>query len=496
MSTLTRTLPRPTADTRRNGALDQQPPHSLEMEKGVLSSMMVGGRDVIAECVEKITADHFFVPTHRTIFSVLVEMCNADQKIDLLTFTEELRNRNLLDGVGGAAAVTELQTLTTELNGFVPTAANVDYYLQIVREKYVLRKIIAAATESVRRAYEQQADVSETLAFAKESLEALPKPRDDDLPAIVDMAEVVSKPIALPDDVIGGVLHRGAKMVLGGGSKSFKTWSLIDLVASVTTGSLWLGKFPTKRGRVLYINLELQDGWFAKRVRDVCDEQQITLEPGMFKAWNLRGYAADLSKLLPRLLRGILRDEYILIVLDPIYKLLGARDENKAGDIASLLNEIELLAVKTGAAVAFGAHFSKGNQSQKESIDRIGGSGVFARDPDTILTFTRHDETDCFTVDATLRNHPPIDPFVVRWEFPLMCVDSTLDPANIRSAGAKAKATPDQALSLLTRSMDESEWRNLAVKEFKISRRTFERKRDELAGRGLAVFDAGKWSKK
>ena len=120
-----------------------------------------------------------------------------------------------------------------------------------------------------------------------------------------------------------------------------------------------------------------------------------------------------------------------MIVLDPIYKLLGARDENKAGDIASLLNEIELLAVKTGAAVAFGAHFSKGNQSQKESIDRIGGSGVFARDPDTILTFTRHDETDCFTVDATLRNHPPIDPFVVRWEFPLMCVDSTFDPANL-----------------------------------------------------------------
>jgi hypothetical protein len=77
-----------------------------------------------------------------------------------------------------------------------------------------------------------------------------------------------------------------------------------------------------------------------------------------------------------------------------------------------------------------------------------------------------------------------------------MCVDSTLDPANIRSAGAKAKATLNQALSLLTTSMDESEWRNLAVKEFKISRRTFERKRDELAGRGLAVFDAGKWSKK
>ena len=57
-----------------------------------------------------------------------------------------------------------------------------------------------------------------------------------------------------------------------------------------------------------------------------------------------------------------------------------------------MLNEIEALAVETGAAVAFGAHYSKGNQAGKEVIDRIGGSGVFARDPDSILNFTRHEE--------------------------------------------------------------------------------------------------------
>jgi RecA-family ATPase len=135
------------------------------------------------------------------------------------------------------------------------------------------------------------------------------------------------------------------------------------------------------------------------------------------------GKAADLSNLLPMLLRQIGRDKYVLII-DPIYKLLGLRDENKAGDIASLLNEIEALAVETGAAVAFGAHYSKGTQAGKEVIDRIGGSGVFARDPDSILNFTRHERNDCFTVDATLRNHPPIKPFVARWAYPLMCADN------------------------------------------------------------------------
>jgi AAA domain/DnaB-like helicase N terminal domain len=463
-------------------------PNSPDAEKGVLSSCLQD-QSVIAEVARTITAAHMFNRIHADMYNAILEMDRAGQRIDLITFTQYLTDHGQLKDVGGAGYVAHVQD-------FAPTSAYVAAYVEILQDKFVLRGLIAACAESVRRAYDEQAEVSETLAFARESLEALPESQHGNLPPIMDMSDVLSKPIALPDDVIEGVLHRGAKMVLGGGSKSFKTWSLIDLVASVTTGSLWLCKFPTKRGRVLYINLELQEGWFSKRVRDVCDAQQTTLERGMFTVWNLRGYAADLSKLLPRLLRAIRRDQYVLIVLDPIYKLLGGRDENKAGDIASLLNEIELLAVKTGAAVAFGAHFSKGNQSQKDSMDRIGGSGVFARDPDTILTFTRHDETDCFTVDATLRNHPPIEAFVVRWEFPLMCADLTLDPANIRGAGAKAKATADQTLSLLTTAMEESQWRDLATKGFKISRRTFERKRDELAGSGLTVFDAGKWSKK
>ena len=138
-----RPLAKQTADNRRNGVLDQQPPHSVEMEKGVLSSMMAGGPATITECIEKITPDHFFVPAHQTIFKVLVEMWSANQPIDLLSFTQELRDRNLLDSVGGAGAVTDVQTLMAELNGFVPTAANVQHYLGIVRGKYVLRKIIA-----------------------------------------------------------------------------------------------------------------------------------------------------------------------------------------------------------------------------------------------------------------------------------------------------------------------------------------------------------------
>src|SRR5437660_10337577 len=132
--------------------INRAPPHSVEAEQGVLGSMLLSPRQAIAECVEKINEQYFYVPAHQTIYGVLVDLWNAGQAIDLITFTQVLRDRNLLDCVGGAAFVSSLFT-------FVPTAANLEYYLEIVRDKYILREIIAAATESVRRAYEEQNDV-------------------------------------------------------------------------------------------------------------------------------------------------------------------------------------------------------------------------------------------------------------------------------------------------------------------------------------------------
>src|SRR5437763_16956719 len=131
-------------------------PHSIEAEQGVLGSMLISPREIIAECVEKINENYFYVPAHQTIYTVLVELWNAGQGIDLITFTQVLRDRNLLETVGGAAAVTSLFT-------FVPTAANVTYYLEIVRDKYILRQIIAACTESVRRSFEEQDEVHNLL---------------------------------------------------------------------------------------------------------------------------------------------------------------------------------------------------------------------------------------------------------------------------------------------------------------------------------------------
>jgi len=160
----------PNSPTGSAQDIHRAPPHSVEAEQGVLGSMLISPRDAIAEVVEKINAEYFYVPAHQTIYDALVELWNAGQAIDLITFTQVLRDRNLLETIGGAPFVTSLFT-------FVPTAANVAYYLGIVRDKYILRQIIAASTESVRRAYEEQDEVSELLDEVEQKIFAVGEDR-------------------------------------------------------------------------------------------------------------------------------------------------------------------------------------------------------------------------------------------------------------------------------------------------------------------------------
>src|SRR4029453_2422392 len=150
--------------------IHRNPPHSVEAEQGVLGSMLLSPRQAIPQCVEKINEQYFYVPAHQTIYSVLVDLWNTGQAIDLITFTQVLRDRNLLESVGGAAFVTSLFT-------FVPTAANLEYYLEIVRDKYILREIISAATESVRRAYEEQDEVNNLLDEVEQRIFAVGEDR-------------------------------------------------------------------------------------------------------------------------------------------------------------------------------------------------------------------------------------------------------------------------------------------------------------------------------
>jgi hypothetical protein len=185
-----------------------------------------------------------------------------------------------------------------------------------------------------------------------------------------------------------------------------------------------------------------------------------------------------LGRLVPEIISLIKDTKYSLVIIDPIYKGLGGRDENAAGDISELCNELEQVAVETGAAVVFAAHFSKGNQAGKDAMDRISGSGVWARDADAIITLTKHkdEEGNAFTVELTLRNFKEQEPFVVAWNFPLMTLREDLNPSDLKQAiGRKKSCEPQEVLDVLGNDrLTTTEWQRRA-KEDGISSATFYR---------------------
>jgi len=316
-----------------------------------------------------------------------------------------------------------------------------------------------------------------------------------ELPDLIDAADFIASPIEPPDELVEGILHKGSKLVLGGSSKSFKTWTLLDLAISVAIGAAWLGR-ATAQGKVLFLNFEIQPHAWQRRIVAVASAKAVELKAGQIILWNLRGHAADFRQLIPRIIQRCKAENFALIILDPIYKLYGGTDENAAGDVAALLNSLETLATQTGAAIAFGAHFAKGNASAKEAIDRISGSGVFARDPDSLLIFTKHETDDAFTVEPILRNFAPVSPFAVLWEFPLMQLAADLDPAKLKQVGGrKPTYSPADLLPLLPPDgLTNADWLAKADGEG-MSKPTFYRMRKALETSGKIHHSAitGKW---
>ncbi len=135
----------------------RQLPQSLDAEKGVLCSILLSPEGVLNTCIEQgIKPEHFYFPAHSQIYELLLALFEKRIPIDLITLTQQLSDRNLLEKVGGALAITDLFT-------FVPTAANAEYYLEILREKYLLRQVILTCTEFAGRCYDEQGDARDLL---------------------------------------------------------------------------------------------------------------------------------------------------------------------------------------------------------------------------------------------------------------------------------------------------------------------------------------------
>lgn len=207
---------------------------------------------------------------------------------------------------------------------------------------------------------------------------------NDDLPEPESMASVWDHLPELSPPLIQNVLRMGHKLLLAGPSKAGKSFALIELCIAIAEGRKWL-EWPCKKGKVLYVNLELDRASCLHRFKDVY--QALNLKPenlANIDIWNLRGKSVPMDKLAPKLIRRAAKKDYIAVVIDPIYKVITG-DENSADQMATFCNQFDKICTELGTAVIYCHHHSKGSQGGKRAMDRASGSGVFARDPDALL---------------------------------------------------------------------------------------------------------------
>ncbi|GGI95177.1 replicative DNA helicase [Alicyclobacillus cellulosilyticus] len=141
----------------------RMPPQSLDAEQAVLGAMLISA-DAVAVAVEWLEPEDFYVQAHQVIFAAMRELYEAGQPIDVVTTTAQLQAKEgLLEQAGGLEYIANLAEA-------IPTALHIEQYVQIVRDKSLLRNIIRVATEIAQEGYRGELSGEELLAEAEQRI--------------------------------------------------------------------------------------------------------------------------------------------------------------------------------------------------------------------------------------------------------------------------------------------------------------------------------------
>ena len=226
---------------------------------------------------------------------------------------------------------------------------------------------------------------------------------------IIDSSKIKEADTIPPPQVVHGLLNQKSKMIIGGHSKSYKSWFATQLGLSIAYGKEFIG-FSTNPTQVFYLNLELPDFVIQKRIFDMRAGLGLILNEGdgRFNLINARGKWYGLESL--EVLRKQIADECKgppVILIDPIYKI-HCMDENSTYDMGQLIREIDLLLDETEATLIMVHHFKKpsGGKKDEASMHQLCGSNLLCRDFDTFIGISNKDNIN-FQAHLTLRGHPP-----------------------------------------------------------------------------------------
>ncbi len=401
--------------------VDRLPPHSPEAEQGVLGCVLISPNECVGECVEKfkVGSEVFYDLRHRTIYEVLVEMFDQRTPIDLITLQQRLKDKQQLDQVGGLAYLIALPDT-------VPSAANLRYYLEIVHEKFVLRKLIATCTEVVGRVYEHDGEVDVLLDEVERDImqisEARVEGKTDKIKDLVKKAISTIEDYHQRQGMLTGVgsgfmdfdkmtsgLHGGEMIVIAARPSMGKTSLAMNIAESVAIDQkLPVGVFSlemTSESLVLRmlcsrsrVNLRnVREGFLAER-----DFPKLTGAAG--KLANAPLFIDDTSGLSILQLRAKARRMHQqygikLFVIDYLQLLhsTARRAENRQQEIADISNGVKSLAKELNVPVIVLAQLNRDLEKDKDRKPRLSDlreSGAIEQDADLVCLLYKPSKGD------------------------------------------------------------------------------------------------------
>lgn len=400
----------------------QLPPQAIEAEMAVLGSCLLE-KDAVEKAVDILAEKDFYQDSHRKIFRAVIDLYHRGQGVDLVTAGEELRKLKRLDDVGGMAFL-------SELIGKVSTAAHVEYYAQMVKEKSILRELITAATAIVTTCYTEAKEASQLLDEAQANI--LKVAETQKLHGVVEARELVHEVIEQIE-----AAHRDKKSVTGIPSglaqfdsltTGFQKSDLILIAARPSQGKTALSLniaanvvLDQKNPRpVLYFSMEMSRHAIMQRL--ISSEARVNLKDvrtGFFRRdrWtDLTNSAARFSEAplyivdtpglsvltvrsLSRQLASELRGkgkELGMIIIDYLQLMRGSsfRSESRQQEVSEISRGLKFLARDLNVPVIALSQLSrrveeKGRADGRPQLSDLRESGALEQDADLVAFIYR-----------------------------------------------------------------------------------------------------------
>jgi replicative DNA helicase len=387
---------------------DRLPPHSIEAEMCLLASMMLD-REVIGNVVQQIDRNAFYQADHQIIFDVVVKLYEQNRPVDAVILSEELSKRQILEEIGGVGYIAQIL-------GTVPSAAHGGHYASIVREKALLRQLIAASNDCLRDAYapHEQADIildraeKRIFEIAEKKVGNSIEPMENVLHEVFEMIENrgqrgVETGFHELDDMLNG-LQNGEMVIVAARPSMGKTAFALNLVEHIAADHrLPCGIF----------SLEMSKQQLAQRM--LCSRGQIDahkLRKGMLNSQEytkLASIVGELAKapiwvddsagLTPLDLRAKarrlkLKHDVKCIMIDYMQLMDNHGAENRQQEISEISRTVKSIARELNIPVICLSQLnrqSEGREGHRPRMSDLRESGSIEQDADVIMLLHRED---------------------------------------------------------------------------------------------------------